>query len=648
MKFQRPSRSTKHQRHLTFGHLFSVGTFLVLLSSAAHADVELRKIGDPIFNVTGQLVEIPVGNPSGGNHSEVWRQNIDNYFGEIIDGNVRVKDNCWYCPTKVQNGPYDQEIQQSFVDAGVLLTDTYLRDDIAYPSTLIMQVMVTPNSQAPNGPSFSNPNGPILPTSIFPLERQADWIANGSSFFDFQRSNVFALDGQSLQHTDEYGNTHDLDYTGLNYSHVAFNLGYHSPSRPWGFHHEMSRVGNHEVVGQVLDVDGNGWELTSRITVVAEPTDIVGDLNYSGALDLGDYNVIRQNLGLGSTHERLDINGDDSVSAADLEHFLSLLTPPTAASLTVGESYSQDFDSLGADGAAGSVLPNGWAVQDRFGGPTAKETNAAFPTSRRDIGAVHAPHALNVGLPEGEGVKDRSLAIYKPRNTTDTSGIQLLADTDTQASALKIDFSVEAWDRIRSTAGNRDGGEAAFNVSVEIDGGDGTSDVSKILGGEFTELVNLGTVTTGAKLPRPEGDYLDGNDPAHRVAFASDVRHADIPAGSRLRFRWETTGEADASEEWIFGIDDVSITLAAAGDTNLDGEVKFDDFLALSANFGESGGWEQGDFDGNGQVDFPDFLALSANFGGAANASVSSVPEPTAASIALFGLLGLIGFRKRR
>ena len=84
------------------------------------------------------------------------------------------------------------------------------------------------------------------------------------------------------------------------------------------------------------------------------------------------------------------------------------------------------------------------------------------------------------------------------------------------------------------------------------------------------------------------------------------------------------------------------------GDANLDGEVKFDDFLALSANFDEEGGWQQGDFDGDGTVSFPDFLALSANFGGTANASATAVPEPTAQSIALFGLLGLIGFRKRR
>ena len=93
----------------------------------------------------------------------------------------------------------------------------------------------------------------------------------------------------------------------------------------------------------------------------------------------------------------------------------------------------------------------------------------------------------------------------------------------------------------------------------------------------------------------------------------------------------------------------MSITLAAAGDTNFDGEVNFIDFLALAENFGEAGGWERGDFSGDGQVDFLDFLSLAENFGSVAKAAaVAPVPEPTGSIIALFGFLGLIGIRKRR
>ncbi len=54
-----------------------------------------------------------------------------------------------------------------------------------------------------------------------------------------------------------------------------------------------------------------------------------------------------------------------------------------------------------------------------------------------------------------------------------------------------------------------------------------------------------------------------------------------------------------------------------AGDTNGNGEVTLEDFLALSANFGKAvdAVWEDGDFDANGTVDFADFLMLAENFG---------------------------------
>lgn len=51
------------------------------------------------------------------------------------------------------------------------------------------------------------------------------------------------------------------------------------------------------------------------------------------------------------------------------------------------------------------------------------------------------------------------------------------------------------------------------------------------------------------------------------------------------------------------------------GDANLDGNVGFDDFLELSANFGKPGGWADGNFDGDDSIRFADFLLLSANFG---------------------------------
>jgi|GEM_PF-2348654 len=83
------------------------------------------------------------------------------------------------------------------------------------------------------------------------------------------------------------------------------------------------------------------------------------------------------------------------------------------------------------------------------------------------------------------------------------------------------------------------------------------------------------------------------------------------------------------------------------GDANLDGRVDFADFLVLSANFAEPGGWADGNFDGVGNVEFPDFLLLSKSFG-SATPGVHAVPEPERTDIAAIIFLTLVAGRLRR
>lgn len=59
----------------------------------------------------------------------------------------------------------------------------------------------------------------------------------------------------------------------------------------------------------------------------------------------------------------------------------------------------------------------------------------------------------------------------------------------------------------------------------------------------------------------------------------------------------------------------ITWTNRKGGDTDLDGDVDFQDFLTLNANFNGPGEWEDGDFTGNNWVDFADFLILNDNFG---------------------------------
>ena len=109
-----------------------------------------------------------------------------------------------------------------------------------------------------------------------------------------------------------------------------------------------------------------------------------------------------------------------------------------------------------------------------------------------------------------------------------------------------------------------------------------------------------------------------------------------------------------ADEADLFGGLESTITIdfigraALAGDANLDDQVGFDDFLILSANFGQfDTDWTSGNFNGDNTSNFADFLLLSTNFG--TQATVASVPEPSTETqaIALFGMLAAIRRRRR-
>ena len=115
--------------------------------------------------------------------------------------------------------------------------------------------------------------------------------------------------------------------------------------------------------------------------------------------------------------------------------------------------------------------------------------------------------------------------------------------------------------------------------------------------------------------------------------------------------------ETDLNADEFINQDDLDLFLSGNfitdgnklnGDSDFDGMVTFADFSILSSNFGQDGKkWSEGDFIANGRVEFDDFLTLSANFGETAG-SVNQVPEPSTSLLTAFGILGLLGLRRRR
>ena len=93
-----------------------------------------------------------------------------------------------------------------------------------------------------------------------------------------------------------------------------------------------------------------------------------------------------------------------------------------------------------------------------------------------------------------------------------------------------------------------------------------------------------------------------------------DLLYAAINTGS-------TDDEDDLNQDGAVNAADVDYLVeevagSIRGDTDLDGDVDFQDFLNASNAFGqEEAGWAGGDFDGNGTVEFADLLLVFSNFG---------------------------------
>jgi len=75
----------------------------------------------------------------------------------------------------------------------------------------------------------------------------------------------------------------------------------------------------------------------------------------------------------------------------------------------------------------------------------------------------------------------------------------------------------------------------------------------------------------------------------------------------------------------------IIVGFTIVGDLNLDKTVSISDFIDLSANFNQAGGWRQGDGNYDRNVTISDFIDLASNFGQSLIASPPMIsPQPAA------------------
>ena len=145
------------------------------------------------------------------------------------------------------------------------------------------------------------------------------------------------------------------------------------------------------------------------------------------------------------------------------------------------------------------------------------------------------------------------------------------------------------------------------------------------------------------------GDYnssgsIDPND----IDLLSEFALAGVTARAVLEHRefdLNTDGHVNGTDRelWL-----THVAKTSPGDSDLDGDVDFVDFLGLANNFGVSPtSWSQGDYDGNNETNFLDFLALASNFGNE-GVSTAAVPEPSSSLLAFLLVVPALLSRRRR
>jgi hypothetical protein len=295
-----------------------------------------------------------------------------------------------------------------------------------------------------------------------------------------------------------------------------------------------------------------------------------------------------------------------------------------------GASYAQTFDALGTDASQSfSPIPAGWTF-------TANDvvfnnvTTGRFPTTARRYAGVY-----NAGA---DGASDRALVTDVTRYEAGELDFRALV-ADSPLQALRLEFDIEAW-QLRSGLGANPG-EAAFHVVLEADSGNG-----------FQQVADLGEFSTGKTLARPaSGSRVDGNDPAYRRSFdTGPIDVGAVPAGATLRTRWISTA---GSRNVVFGLDNVSLRFAGAGDANIDGVFDSGDLVRVF-QVGEyqdglvgNSNWSDGDWNNDLEFDSGDLVvAFQEGRYETANPAISAVPEPTSLGLLLIGCLAM--FRKLR
>lgn len=199
------------------------------------------------------------------------------------------------------------------------------------------------------------------------------------------------------------------------------------------------------------------------------------------------------------------------------------------AAISLGSSYTQNFDSLSSSGTS-----NSWTDDSTIAGWYSTQTTYRASSGTSTAGALYS---------FGTDASDRALgSIASGTYDPICYGARFTNDTGSAVTSLAVSYTGEQWrDGTQTTAQTLD---FSYQISATV----------IITAGTWTDVDSLDfttPTTTGSGAP------LDGNVSANRTTL-NDVIAVNIPAGQEIMIRW--CDSDDTGFDHGLSIDDLTVT----------------------------------------------------------------------------------------
>jgi hypothetical protein len=239
-----------HRRHLYLWTI-TLATFEFLCSGAG-ADIRTTRVGAPVWQpVDLHLVETVYDPPT-------YEQLLAVYASLLPEPNHRPHPQLGTGPGDPHTG-FDREFGTNLTALGYADQSEFTVEQFTGTRGATFVYMVVPGEGAPSGRS---PDGttPIIPNSVFPIQNDLQILRNGGVDVNFPGATIVPPLDTNLNPP-----FNDID----GHSHFPMFLSFSFLDLP---DQSVTPVGSYEILLNLRDTTGAGWDVSATFNVVPEPS----------------------------------------------------------------------------------------------------------------------------------------------------------------------------------------------------------------------------------------------------------------------------------------------------------------------------------------------------------------------------------------